>query len=151
MNFRRMKKPILLIFLIISFFGLTFPKKALARRRLPRAAPIKKSGGAPVRSSRGVTVRVRFRGDRRAIIVDFSNLGIAASVSYNLSYTTRGTTQGAGGEIGTAEDPTTREIIFGTCSHGVCRYDSGITKARFLVTTRLKNGVKVVKPFRLKV
>lgn len=137
---------------LFLFFFLVFPKTVSAKRRLPRAVPIKTGGSAPVaRTSRGVTARVRFRGDRLAIVVDFSNLGIASLVSYNLSYTTRGTTQGAGGNISPSEGSTTRELIFGTCSGGVCRYDSGITKARFLVTTVLKNGVKIVKPFRLKV
>lgn len=145
---------IIFVFSIVILFltGLFLPTKVHAKRRLPHAAPIRTSRGSVARTSRGVTTKVRFRGDRLAIIVDFSNLGIASSLSYNLSYNTRGTTQGAGGEISTtAEDPTTRELLFGTCSAGVCRYDSGITNARFVVTTTLKNGVKVVKPYRLKV
>lgn len=138
--------------LCLFLFFLLFPEDTQAKMRLPQAAPVKSgTSSAPVRTTRGVTLKVRFRGDRLAIIADFTNLEIASSVSYNLSYTTRGTTQGAGGEISPSEGATTREIIFGTCSHGVCRYDSGITNARFLVTTILKNGVKIVKPFRLKV
>ena len=137
---------------LFLFAFLVFPKTVNAKRRLPRAVSIKTGGSAPAaRTSRGVTAKVRFRGDRLAIIVDFSNLGIASRISYNLSYTTRGTTQGAGGDISSSGGSTTRELIFGTCSGGVCRYDSGITKARFVVTTVLKNGVKIIKPFRLKV
>jgi len=99
-----------------------------------------------------VSVSVKFRGDRRALIINFSNLGIASSASYNLSYNTRGTTQGAGGTIASgAAEPVVRELLFGTCSAGVCRYDTGITNARFTVTTVLKNGLKVIKPFRLKI
>ena len=138
--------------IIVLLLGLIMPSQVQAKRLLPRAAPAKTGGTrVAVTTSRGVTANVRFRGDRLAIIVDFSNLGIASSVSYNLSYTTRGTTQGAGGEISPAENSTSREIIFGTCSHGVCRYDSGITNAKFVVTTILKNGAKIVKPFKLKV
>lgn len=139
---------------VLVLFAISFlrPSFTHAKRLLPRATPAKSGGGAAVVStSRGVNAKVRFRGDRLAIIVDFSNLGIARSVSYNLSYATRGTSQGAGGNISPSEDSTSRELIFGTCSHGVCRYDSGISNAKFVVTTTLKNGAKIVKPFRLKV
>ena len=140
------------IFLAIFLISLLLPSATQAKRLLPRAVPAKSGGGtAVVSTSRGVGAKVHFRGDRLAIIVDFSNLGIASSISYNLSYTTRGTSQGAGGNISPSEDSTSRELIFGTCSHGVCRYDSGLTNAKFVVTTVLKNGRKVVKPFRLKV
>ena len=139
-------------FLAIFLISLLLPSVTHAKRLLPRAVPAKSGGGtAVVSTSRGVGAKVRFRGDKLAIIVDFSSLSIASSVSYNLSYATRGTSQGAGGNISPSEDSTSRELIFGTCSHGVCRYDSGITNAKFVVTTVLKNGRKVVKPFKLKV
>ena len=138
-------------FLAIFLISLLLPSVTHAKRLLPRAVPAKSGGAAVVSTSRGVGAKVRFRGDKLAIIVDFSSLSIASSVSYNLSYATRGTSQGAGGNISPSEDSTSRELIFGTCSHGVCRYDGGITNAKFVVTTVLKNGRKVVKPFRLKV
>ncbi|MBI3282448.1 hypothetical protein HYZ70_00015 [Candidatus Curtissbacteria bacterium] len=121
----------------------------LAKRMLPQARPASGS----VSATRGVGTSVRFRGDRLAIIVNFSNLAVASSVSYALSYNTRGTTQGASGTINptNSPDPLTRELLFGTCSHGVCRYDTGLTNARFVVTTVLKNGRRVVKSFRLRV
>ena len=130
---------------------LAFPHEAAAKRIIPQA---KSSSSIKNRApTRGVSTSVKFRGDRRAIVVNFSNLSLASSVSYTLSYTSRGTPQGAGGTISPAvtSDPTSREIIFGSCSSGVCRYDSGITNAKFVVTTTLKNGGKVVKSFKLKV
>jgi len=126
------------------------PSQAQAKRLLPRAAPAKTGGTQrAVTTSRGVTAKVSFRGDRLALLVDFSNLSIAKSVNYSLSYQTRGTTQGASGTISPTEDATSRELLFGTCSHGVCRYDSGISNAKFVVTTTLKNGLKVVKSYKL--
>src|SRR3989344_3257483 len=65
----------------------------------------------------------------------------------------RGTTQGAGGSI----DPSTtgatasRELLFGTCSHGVCRYDTGIANAKLVVTYTLANGKRYSKTLRIKV
>lgn len=145
-------KKILLLILVFATLLLVLPDEVYAKRTLPRAKPASGTG-VRVATTRGVTTSVKFRSDRRAINVTFSNLGIASSISYNLSYNTRGTTQGAGGTIdpSVTSDPTSREIIFGTCSFGVCRYDTGITNAKFVVTTTLKNGRKVVKSFRLKV
>jgi hypothetical protein len=139
----------LAIFLFSLFLLLNFSTPVSAKRLLPRVKP----KGTNVSSSKGITTLVKFRGDRLAINVTFSNLNIASSVSYSLSYNTRGTTQGAAGTLNptTSTDPTVRELLFGTCSHGVCRYDSGITNARFVVTTRTINGKKVIKSFRLKV
>lgn len=139
--------------LISSFFLLlTIASPVSAKRLLPHARKSSSTSSRAVRSTRGVTAGVRFRGDRRGIVVTFSNLSIAKAINYQLSYSVRGTTQGAGGALSPGSpDPSTRELIFGTCSHGVCRYDSGITNARFTVTTTLKNGLKIVKRFRLKV
>lgn len=134
-------------------FALLQPQEARAKRLLPRAQPTSPSTGTatPRIASRGVNISVKFRADRRAIVATFSNLNIASSVSYQLTYTARGVPQGAGGTVSTGDDPTTRTLLFGTCSGGVCRYDTGITGARFQVTTTLPNGLKIVKPFRLRV
>lgn len=148
-----MKKIVVLLILFSMFFS--FAGNASAKRLLPQVKPPNIPGTSVATSSKtkGVNVSVKFRGDRRAIIVTFSNLSIASSVNYTLSYSTRRTTQGASGTINpsASPDPTSRELIFGTCSHGVCRYDTGITNARLVVTTTLKSGKKVVKSFKLKV
>lgn len=123
-----------------------------AKKVLPRAKTGTKTS-ARVTTSGKVGISAKFRGDRRALIVNFSNLTSARSVSYTLSYNTRGTTQGAGGSI----DPSTtgasasRELLFGTCSHGVCRYDTGITNAKLVAVYTLTNGKKYGKTFRIKV
>lgn len=98
-----------------------------------------------------VVSKVRFRADRLGIIMSFSNLSQASSVSYALSYVSRGTTQGANGTILDTSTDTERDLIFGTCSHGVCRFDSGITNARLVVTINLKDGRRIVKTFVLRV
>ena len=141
------------IFILGVFVFALLAAPTLAKKVLPRARSTgssKSTGGA---TAGKVGTTVKFRGDRRAIVVSFSNLTSARAVSYTLSYATRGTTQGAGGSI----DPSTtgatasRELLFGTCSHGVCRYDTGITNAKLVVTYTLGNGKKYLKSFRLKV
>jgi hypothetical protein len=147
-----MLKKLVITILFTSLLGLIFASDISAKKVLPRFRATGKTTN--VTSSRGgITTSVKFRADRRAIIVNFSNLGVANSVSYTLSYNSRGTTQGAAGTLdpSISPDPTTRELLFGTCSHGVCRYDSGITNARFVVTTMTTGGKRVIKSFRLKV
>lgn len=139
-----MRKLSTLIVLILLFLAL--PPSVSAKKKLPT-----RSAGTATSVTRGVATSVKFRGDRRAIVANFSNLGIASSVSYSLSYVSRGINQGAGGSILPTEASATRELIFGTCSAGICRYDTGITNAKFVVTTTLKNGRKIMKTFRLRV
>jgi hypothetical protein len=144
-------KKLFVVISLAAIFILVFSSVAFAKRLLPRFRTTAK--GTAVSSSKGITTSVKFRSDRLAILVNFSNLSVASSVSYTLSYNSRGTTQGAAGTLNpsTSTDPTTRELLFGTCSHGVCRYDSGITNARFVVTTTTTSGKRVIKSFRLKV
>lgn len=144
------KKIVILSFVVAALAASVNP--SFAKKILPRAKTGTSKTSAGVGSGK-IGVAARFRGDRLAIIVNFSNLTSAKIVNYTLSYATRGTTQGAGGSI----DPKTtgatasRELLFGTCSHGVCRYDSGITNARLVVTYTLTSGKKYSKTFRLKV
>lgn len=142
----------LLFFVFLLSFFLFYPQEAHAKRTLPGAS-VQKSGGKAAGGVKGVGVSVKFRGDRKAIIAAFSDLEIASSVSYTLSYTAgRGVREGAGGTLSDLSGgSTTRELLFATCSSGVCRYHTGIKNAKFTVTTTLKNGRKVVKNFRLKI
>lgn len=143
-----MKKFVLASFLSILVL-LANTNSIEAKKLLPRAKPAAR-GGSQVATS-GPSVSVKFRPDRRAIVATFTNLNKASSVNYMFSYNTRGTTQGAQGSVSTSENNTSREIIFGTCSHGVCRYDYGISGAKFVVTIKLPNGRKIVKTFNLRV
>lgn len=76
-----------------------------------------------------------------SVIVTFMNLGNVSKITYTLSYTANGIEQGAMGSLtpnGNATD--SRDVYFGTCSHGVCTPHRGIQNAALLVETRLKNG-----------
>lgn len=125
----------------------SIPAPVQAKRKLP--AP--KTATTAKSTASGVTVKVKFRSDRKGVILNFANLKNASGVSYDLVYDTRGTTQNAGGAVKISSDTSSDEVIFGTCSTGVCRYDTGISNAKLQVFITLKNGRKIVKPFRLKV
>jgi len=113
---------------------------------------LRKATGVTTSTSSGVTSSVKFRGDRLGIIITLGSLQAAYKVDYFLSYQTKGITQGASGSItDTSIGSATRDIIFGSCSKGVCRYDSGISNAKFVITIYLNSGRKIVRSYRLKV
>lgn len=144
--------PALAAIFVLSFL---LPPFVVAKKLLPhlqkntststKTASTKLSGGR-------VKTSVKFRGDRRAIIVSLSNLSTAKKVDYLLSYNTRGMAQGAAGTIiPAAENSSSHELLFGTCSKGICRYDTGITNAKLTITSILANGSKVIKRYKIKV
>lgn len=141
---------ILAIFLV----ALILPNEISAKKKLPQinstgqTTSVKRATGG---GARGVTTKVKFRSDRLGIIATFSNLDIARSVSYSLTYRSRGIQEGAGGSLTDLTNEQTRELLFGTCSKNVCRYHTGIKNAVFTVTTTLPNNRKVSKRFRLRV
>lgn len=121
---------------------------------LPQAG--KSSGFAkPIIRSTGTTIGVypRLRADRKAVIVTFSNLQNAKSVSYSLIYTHgAGQQEGAGGGLNLIGQNTDKaELLFGTCSAGVCRYHSNIRDARLEVSYTSANGKKYLKKFRIRI
>lgn len=131
---------------LISLITLISPTPVLAKKKLFSGTS---SRGVSLPTA-GVVVRPRLRVDRRALVVNFSGLTRTTSVVYTLSYTAAGVGQGVSGTIKPIEDLTSRELLFGTCSKNVCTYNRNITGMKFIVTSYLKSGKKVVKSFRVK-
>ena len=102
--------------------------------------------------STGINISPRLRADRRALVVYFSNLQNASSVSYALTYTTSQQQEGAIGSLplGKASNAS-QELLFGTCSKNVCRYHSGIRDAKLEVSYTTKSGKKYLKKYKIKV
>lgn len=146
-----MKNAIRIGSLIISFF-IIMSLPVNAAKVLPRfqssggkVGPKKASGGGGVYSS------ARLRGDRKAVNVSFSNLGAARDVTYILTYQTNGKEEGISGSVDVSSGSATRELLFGTCSSGVCRYHSGITNMRLEISGELTSGKKFVRRYRIRV
>lgn len=129
---------VFLIFLFIVSSQIVYAKKKLPAKR--------KTVGGGV----GAIISPKLRGDRLALIVNFSGLLKVNSLSYALSYDTNGIPQGVVGTIAPTYDTTQRELLFGTCSAGVCRYHSNLTNMKLTVTSNLKSGKRAIKTFRVK-
>jgi hypothetical protein len=134
---------------ILLFSLIIFPVIAEAKV-LPQA--VKSTVKQAVKST-GTTIGVvpRLRADRRAVIVNFSNLQNTRSVSYMLVYKHDGQEEAAMGALalnGQSSDKV--ELLFATCSASVCRYHSGIKDARLEVSYTSTNGKKYLKKFKIK-
>ena len=118
---------------------------------LPQASKATKSLSVG-RAAAGIYITPKLRRDRKALIVYFSGLQNATSVSYVLTYKTSVQDEGAMGSLNLDGKSTQSvELLFGTCSKNVCRYHTGIKDAKLEVTYTLKNGKKYVKRYRIKV
>lgn len=91
-----------------------------------------------------------------SVLVTFTNLSNVARISYTLSYTSNSRSnpqqQGVVGSLvpsGAATE--TRDLYFGTCSHGVCTPHYQITNAKLVIETKLKSGKTHVKVYRIKI
>ena len=136
------------VILAAIFFLLPYGVVAKTLPQAKAAASAKKTSAG----SSLVGVTPRLRKDRKALVVYFRNLGKVRSVSYALIYQTNGKDEGAMGSVDpAAANSTSRELLFGTCSAGVCRYHTGITNMRFEVTIELLSGKKYLRRFRIKV
>ena len=141
-----MRKFVSIIAACFVFVSLVAPVEA---KVLPRFQKTAVSGRAV---TSGLYVSPRLRADRRALLIAFGNLKSVQSVSYALVYQTDGSQEGASGSLdSSAGNNASRELLFGTCSAGVCRYHSGVKNARLDITSVLRNGRKSIRKFRIKV
>ena len=152
-NSLKMKKLTIVLFVIsVSIFFAPPPALAARKRVRVKASAGEGDGGAVRRSIYGgASSSVKFRADRKAFILTLSNMGNISSVSYQLTYLANGVSQGVMGKINPSIEPTaSRELLFGTCSHGVCTYHTNIANARLKVSSLLTSGVTVIKPYRIR-
>lgn len=95
---------------------------------------------------------VKLSRSTNSIKASFLNLDKVSQISYLLSYNGSGKDEGVGGSVSLSGQTTdTRDLYFGTCSHGVCTPHKSIKNATLLVTTKLKSGSTHVKRYRIKI
>lgn len=141
----------LITFFLLAVFFLALPPAALALKARTSRGGSGSSGGSYYISGR-VGSSVKFNAGRNGIIIYFSGLTNASSVNYSLSYESNGLSQGAMGTISNITTSTdTRELLFGTCSGGVCRYHQNITNAKLVITSKLRSGYTTRKTYRIRI
>lgn len=97
------------------------------------------------------TVRIIPRADRKEITLEIKGIKDADTVEYELSYLSKGLSRGVVGTIElNGETSITRQILLGTCSRNVCKYDEGVTGGSLLLRLRGPAGVvKITADFDL--
>ena len=134
-----------LTLVLLSLF-LVFPVEA---KLLPRFSGSGSAGGS---ATTGFFVSPKLRGDRMALALYFGNLSKVKSVSYVLTYQGSGSDQGAIGSVDSSSgNAANRELLFGTCSSGVCTYHSNIVNAKLEITVEQLSGKKTLKRYRIRV
>ena len=117
-----------------------------------KVLPQSKKSTTVVKQSTGINVYPKLRADRRALIVNFTNLQNASAVSYFLTYKTNIQDEGAMGGLNlSGSSSQTSELLFGTCSKNICRYHTGIRDARLEVSYTTKLGKKYLRKYKIKV
>ena len=144
-------KKVFFIFLVILAASMVTACVSPAQAKLlPRFAKGGTSSSAP-RSYSTVIVTPRFLPLRNGLRVSFAGLSNASSVTYMLSYQTNGKSEGVRGTIDPSEGSITREMLFGTCSSGVCVNHMNITNMRLEITSKLTNGKTSIKRYSIQV
>lgn len=132
----------------IIFLTLFFLLQPVEARLLPRFQNTSKSGGGVV----GPYASARLRGDRLALVLTVGNLQKATNAVYTFMYQTAGVDQGVSGSLDSSSGNTvTRELLFGTCSSGVCRYHENLTNMKLEVNFELPNGKHLIKRFKVRI
>lgn len=144
-----MKRLILKIALLFSL-SLLISQVVDAAGVLPR---FRRSGGTAAKGTySGVLASPRLRSDRKALLVTFNNLQKVKNVTYTLMYQTDGKDEGVSGSIdSSAGNSLSRELLFGTCSSGVCRYHANISNMKLEILTELPSGKRLIKRFRVRI
>ena len=137
-----MKRYALLLVLFLMDTGA--PEVYAAKARVPKAGA---TGGTLVGGSYSTA---RLSRGTNSVVVSFLNLGNVSKVSYTLTYLGSGISQGVVGSLTPSGAGDSRDLYFGTCSHGVCTPHYSIKNARLVITTYLKSGARNVKLYRIK-
>jgi hypothetical protein len=137
----------LLVILLLTVVTLTVAPSTYAAKSRVRTSVVKSGGGG---GGAGYS-KAKLSRATNSVVLTFLNLGNVSRITYTLSYAANGIEQGAMGSLvpsGAATD--TRDLYFGTCSHGVCTPHRGIQKAVLLVETQLTSGRTHVKRYRIR-
>ena len=139
-------------FLLLTIFSIFIPVNQADAKVLPQSSSAKSAPASKTTTSSGIGVSVKFRGDKKAVILNFSNLQNANSVNCVLTYTQNGQEEGAIGSLTLGKSQTaTQELLFGTCSKNVCRYHSNISNVKLEASYTLKSGKKYIKRYKIKI
>lgn len=133
------------LFVALFILGISAGNAFAAKKFVAKRTAVRYTAGG------AIPAIVRYQPNRLGLNLSFSNFNGLDSVSYSFTYNTNGIAQGVGGTITNSNDPAAvRELLFGTCSRGACRYHYNLSDARLALTARYTNGRTTTKSYRIK-
>lgn len=142
-----MHQRIFILFLILVTASSLFITPTYAAKPRVRKQTTATAGGGGVAYSKARLSRMT-----NSVVVTFLNLNRVKRITYTLSYTSGGISQGVVGTlVPSGQSSDSRDLYFGTCSHGVCTAHYNLKNVSLLVQTTLTSGATHTKRYRIKV
>lgn len=140
-----MRKIIEVVLIVLFLSILSASTTFAAKKFIPKKTTVRYT------ASSGIPAIVRYQPNHLGLNLSFSNFSGLENVSYSFTYNTNGVAQGVGGTVTANNNPTeTRELLFGTCSRGACRYHYNLSDARLVLSAKYVNGRTATKSYRIK-
>ena len=89
----------------------------------------------------GLTLKAR--SDKKAVIMEVTRLDGITMIDYELSYLAKGDIpRGVIGsiQVKSSDKKISRELLLGTCSRNVCKYDEGVTSVKLIAKVTKTDG-----------
>lgn len=136
--------PVLIVLIVIGVFIFKNPKKA-AQTPAGTARQVEQINQISIKDRPFVTLTPR--ADGKEVTLSLDQVKNASKVEYELEYQTESLIQGVFGNIDFTQEtpPVSKNLLFGSCSKGKCRYDEGIVGGS--LTLRFEGGSQ---PYALK-
>lgn len=96
-------------------------------------------------------VSLTSRPDGKELTLKIENIKNIKTIEYELVYLTEGVQRGVIGSVALKEEEESvnRDLLLGTCSRNVCRYDENVTGGTLTITFRGEKTYKFIKDFKL--
>lgn len=136
--------PVLIVLIVIGVFIFKNPKKA-TQTPAGTARQVEQINQISIKDRPFVTLIPR--ADGKEVTLSLDQVKNASKVEYELEYQTDSLIQGVFGNIDFTKEtpPVSKNLLFGSCSKGKCRYDEGIVGGS--LTLRFEGGSQ---PYALK-
>jgi len=146
--------PIIIVVLLVigGFFFFSRPSKEPAKEALPEAKKPMVASIDELAKEDQPFVSLTSRPDGRELYLKITNIKNFDSLEYELIYLTEGMQRGVSGgpvKLKPGETAFSRDLLLGTCSRSICRYDENVTHGTLTVTFRGEKAYKFIKDFEL--
>ena len=131
--------------LIITLIFFIKPTPIFAKKKLVRY----KSKTTSKPNSETAWIKPKIRSDQKALMLIIGGMKYANSFHYNLTYTSEEIIRGVEGEYQPSRGNTQKELIFGTCSSGVCQYHSNPQNIILEIISLQKSGKTLTQKYSI--